>query len=146
MTIPSPVTPQALEGLWTLARFVYRWPDGRELAPLGAVRGQLIYLTADGHPHRMAVQVVASQRPPLDPADEASLATHFRSGFAYAGRWELDGSVMHHDVDIASLDFWQGTRLTREVHLEGDRLRLSTDEPSPQLPEGGYRTVLEWQR
>nr|WP_297459541.1 lipocalin-like domain-containing protein [uncultured Halomonas sp.] len=136
-----------LLGHWRLMHFVYRWPDGRELAPLGAAQGQLIYLAnAAGQPDRMAVQVVADERPPLDPASEASLAAHFRSGFAYGGRWSLAGRTVRHDVDIASLVFWQGARLSRDVDLDGERLILSTDEPSPQLPEGGYRTLLEWAR
>lgn len=148
MTITTQaITPQQLIGPWRLVHFVYRWPDGRELAPLGAAQGQLIYLTADGtRPGRMAVQVVASQRPPLDPDDETSLAAHFRSGFAYGGCWSLEGMMVHHDVDLASLSFWQGARLSREISLEGNRLWLTTDEPSPQLPQGGYRTVLEWCR
>lgn len=141
------ITAEDLSGHWTLGCFVYRWPDGRELAPLGAAQGQLIYLTASaGQPGRMAVQVVAGERPPLDPSDETSLAAHFRSGFAYGGRWSLENQTVHHDVDIASLVFWQGARLSRGVSLENGRLRLSTDEPSPQLPEGGYTTVLEWHR
>lgn len=144
---PRTMTPRDLSGYWTLINFVYRWPDGRELAPFGAAQGQLIYLTAsDGLPGRMAVQVVASERPPLDPKNETSLAAHFRSGFAYGGRWSLENATVHHDVDIASLAFWQGARLSREVSLENGCLRLSTDEPSPQIPEGGYTTVLEWTR
>ncbi|HET8789926.1 MAG TPA: lipocalin-like domain-containing protein [Modicisalibacter sp.] len=144
---PATITSRDLSGQWALACFVYRWPDGRELAPFGAAQGQLIYLTAgDDRPGRMAVQIVASERPPLDPTSETSLAAHFRSGFAYGGRWSLENETVHHDVDIASLVFWQGARLSREVSLENGRLQLSTDEPSPQLPEGGYRTILEWVR
>lgn len=140
-------TPEALAGVWRLQRFVYHWPDGRERAPLGDVDGQLLYLLdADGRPSRMAVQVAARQRPPLDPGSDASLAAHFQSSFAYGGNWSLSGNAVHHDVEIASLMFWEGTRLTREVTLEEDRLVLSTDEPSPQLPEGGYTTILEWTR
>ena len=140
------LTPQFLQGHWSLVSLVYRWPDGRELAPLGEVSGQLLYLLDGDSPGRMTVQVVARQRPPLDPDSEASLAAHFRSGFAYGGRWSLEGATVHHDVEIASLAFWEGTRLSRELRLENDRLILSTREPSPQLPEGGYETLLVWQR
>lgn len=139
--------PHDLAGHWRLLRFVYRWPDGRELAPLGAVAGQLCYLLgADESPGRMAVQVVARQRPPFDMTSEASLAAHFKSGFAYGGQWALEENQVHHDVDMASLPFWEGLRLTRTVRLQGDRLTLTTDQPSPQLPEGGYVTILEWRR
>ncbi|SHF82603.1 Lipocalin-like domain-containing protein [Modicisalibacter ilicicola DSM 19980] len=140
------LTPQFLSGHWSLASFIYRWPDGRELAPLGEARGQLLYLLDGDSPGRMAVQVVASQRPPLDPNSEASLAAHFCSGFAYGGRWSLEGDTVHHDIEVASLVFWEGTRLSRELRFENDRIILSTHEPSPQLPEGGYETRLEWQR
>jgi len=147
MSRENTVSVAGLAGAWRLERFVYRWPDGRELAPLGEVRGQLLYLLdGDGRPARMAVQVAAGRRPPLDPASEASLAAHFQSGFAYGGRWVLEGDAVHHHVDIASLPFWEGTRLTREVTLRAGRLVLSTDEPSPQQPEGGYTTLLEWTR
>lgn len=139
-------TPEALSGLWRLARFVYRWPDGEELAPLGNAAGQLIYLLDRERPGRMSVQVMATERPALDPHSDASQALHFRSGFAYAGNWSLEAGRVHHDVDIASLAFWEGTRLSRDVVLESDRLVLSTDEPSPQIPQGGYVTLLEWVR
>ncbi|MDW5376461.1 lipocalin-like domain-containing protein [Halomonas sp. HP20-15] len=140
-------TPHDLAGHWRLVRFVYRWPDGRELAPLGDAAGQLCYLLDDdAAPGRMAVQVVARDRPPFDMTSEASLAAHFRSGFAYGGQWTLEGDQVHHDVDLASLVFWEDTRLTRTVRLQDDRLTLTTDQPSPQLPEGGYVTILEWVR
>ncbi|MBZ9557922.1 MULTISPECIES: lipocalin-like domain-containing protein [unclassified Modicisalibacter] len=147
--MPDPVlpTPEALAGAWRLQRFIYRWPDGRERAPLGEAVGQLLYLLDEGgRPARMAVQVAARQRPPLDLGSDASLAAHFQSGFAYGGDWSLSGRAVHHDVDIASLPFWEGARLTREVTLEANRLVLATDAPSPQLPEGGYTTILEWTR
>lgn len=141
------LTPHDLAGQWRLLRFVYRWPDGRELAPLGDATGQLCYLLDDGAaPGRMAVQIVARERPALDMASEASLAAHFRSGFAYGGQWTLAGNQVHHDVDMASLMFWEGTRLTRTVQLDDARLTLTTDQPSPQMPEGGYTTILEWVR
>nr|WP_299243407.1 lipocalin-like domain-containing protein [uncultured Halomonas sp.] len=140
------ITTDALNGPWSLVRFVYRWPDGRELAPLGQARGQLLYQLEDGVPGRMAVQVVAGERPPLDPESDASLALHFRSGFAYGGRWSLHQGMVQHEVEIASIPGWEGSQLARQIQLVGDRLILSTDEPSPQLPQGGYETVLEWQR
>ncbi|MGC3871848.1 lipocalin-like domain-containing protein [Halomonas sp. GXIMD04776] len=140
------ITVQALSGHWSLVSFVYRWPDGRELAPLGHARGQLLYLLEDGLPGRMAVQVVANERPPFDPDGDASLAAHFRSGFAYGGGWSLQKDVVHHEVEIASLPLWEGSRLSRQVRFVGDRLVLSTDEPNPQLPQKGYETVLEWYR
>nr|WP_298379079.1 lipocalin-like domain-containing protein [uncultured Halomonas sp.] len=145
MTINT-ITTEALSGPWSLVRFVYRWPDGRELAPLGQAKGQLLYLLEDGAPGRMAVQVVAGERPSLDPGSDASLAAHFRSGFAYGGRWSLREGMVQHDVEIASIPDWEGSQLARETRLVDDRLMLSTNEPSPQLPEGGYETVLEWQR
>ncbi|WP_227367522.1 lipocalin-like domain-containing protein [Halomonas sp. M20] len=140
------ITTEALNGSWALVHFVYRWPDGRELAPLGQASGQLLYLLEDDAPGRMAVQVVASERPSLDPDSEASLAAHFRSGFAYGGRWSLHKGMVHHQVEIASIPSWEGSQLARRIQLVDDRLILSTDEPSPQLPQGGYETVLEWQR
>ena len=139
--------PRDLAGSWQLVRIVYRWPDGRERAPLGDAAGQLCYLLdAEGESGRMAVQIVARDRPPFDMASEASLAAHFRSGFAYAGRWALEEDQVHHDVDLASLACWEGVRLSRTVRLQDDRLTLTTDQPSPQRPEGGYVTLLEWRR
>ncbi|MBZ9567613.1 MULTISPECIES: lipocalin-like domain-containing protein [Modicisalibacter] len=147
MSPEKTVSVAELAGAWRLARFVHRWADGRELAPLGEARGRLLYLVdAAGRPARMAVQVAAGRRPPLDPTSEASLAAHFQSGFAYGGHWALEGEAVHHDVDIASLPFWEGTRLTRDVSFDTGRLRLTTEEPSPQLPGGGYTTLLEWTR
>ncbi|GAB2792786.1 hypothetical protein GCM10027040_18710 [Halomonas shantousis] len=137
-------TSTSLYGSWKLLHFVYRWPDGRELAPLGQVRGWLHYLPAPEA--RMSVQVTAEARPPLDPDSDACLATLFRSGFSYTGCWRLEGSVIHHDVDIATLPVWEGTTLSRAVTLKDDTLTLATDEPNPQMPEGGYETLLIWQK
>ncbi|GHB10612.1 lipocalin-like domain-containing protein [Modicisalibacter luteus] len=142
----STTTPEALSGLWRLVRFAYRWPDGKEVSPLGHAVGQLIYLLDRERPGRMSVQIMATERPPLDLDSDASQALHFRSGFAYSGNWSLEEGRVHHDVDIASLAFWEGTRLTRDVTLKSDRLILSTDEPSPHIPQGGYVTLLEWTR
>ena len=140
-------TPHDLAGHWRLERFVYRWPDGRELAPLGEAAGQLCYLLDEqAAPGRVAVQIVSRNRPPFDMASQASLAAHFMSGFAYGGQWTLEADQVHHDVDLASLAFWEGTRLTRRVQLQDDRLTLTSDQPSPQLPQGGYLTILEWRR
>ncbi len=145
-TTMSTITTEALQGPWSLVRFIYRWPDGRELAPLGQARGQLLYLLDDDGAGRMAVQVVAGERPVLDPESDANLAVHFRSGFAYGGRWSLHRDRVQHDVEIASIPGWEGSRLDRQVQVDDDRLVLTTNEPNPQLPQGGYETVLEWQR
>ncbi|MHB0776197.1 lipocalin-like domain-containing protein [Halomonas sp. WWR20] len=137
-------TQASLAGSWQLQHFVYRWPDGREQAPLGRARGWLHYLPAPEA--RMSVQVAAETRPPLDPDSDACLAALFRSGFAYTGHWRLEESVVHHDVEIATLPVWEGITLSRCVTLTDDTLTLATDEPNPQLPEGGYETLLIWRR
>ncbi len=111
----------------------------------GAV-GFLTY-TADG---RMMGIVSHGGRKPLSvndyiaaPAAERSEA--FATFIAYAGSYTRSGDTVIHHVQIASIQNWANTNLTRTiVNLQSDRLTLRTP---PFLMDGKMVTTeLVWER
>ena len=131
-----------LVGVWKLERWT---SDDR--APFGADPvGTLVY-TADGtmiscFMRRQRTPVAASmdelaswrRRPASNDLERRFLeaALSFNS---YSGRYSIEGTQVHHDVEIALFPDWIGKRLTRYFRIEGDRLALSFG-----------RDVLSWLR
>ena len=66
-----------------------------------------------------------------------------KSIVAYAGRYAFHGDHVLHDVSHASFPNWVGTVQKRYVHLDGDRLTLSTDPIPFQGREVTARLVWE---
>jgi hypothetical protein len=117
-------------GTWKLVS----WTSGSE-TPFGAQpQGTLVY-TAGG---TMISAFMRRDRAPigkdlaawrwrrLASADmdrrfvEAALAFN-----SYSGRYTVEGSQVHHDVEIAMFPDWIGQRLTRRFRFEGQSLSLS---------------------
>lgn len=144
-SVPTARLHPELIGSWQLQRFWYAWPDGKELEPLGACKGQLHYL-ANGY---MSVQLVSCERQSLGtaPSDD-QLVTAFRKGFAYCGRWHWDAEreEVCHQLSLATIADWDDVTLNRRVSFKDGSLLLGTDAPNLQLPEGGFLTWLQWQR
>ena len=44
---------------------------------------------------------------------------------AYSGRYTVDGTRVHHDVEVALYPEWVGQRLSREYRVDGSTLTLS---------------------
>jgi hypothetical protein len=128
-----------LVGTWSLVR----WTSGA-VEPFGPdPRGTLVY-TAGG---TMIACFMRSERPGLGPAmddyrsywlgraalpaglDEGKLKSGLldaaMSFNAYSARYFVEGDLVHHDVEVAMLPDWIGTRLTRRFRIEGDQLTLS---------------------
>jgi hypothetical protein len=138
--------PSALHGSWHL----FRWEiaeGGRTTQPFGDGATGLIVYTPDGH---MSACIAAKGRRPLSTgiprtAPIAERAAAMDGYFHYAGTWRLlPGPRVEHQVTHALNPNFVGTRQTRDVHLQGDRLLLSAAEP---LPGGGTRHHrLIWRR
>jgi hypothetical protein len=131
-----------LIGVWKLERW-----SSEDREPFGAEPlGTLVY-TADGtmiscFMRRQRAPVAASldelaswRRQPLSKDLERRFLDAALSFNSYAGRYSVEGTQVHHDVEIALFPDWIGKRLTRDFRLEGDRLALSFG-----------RDVLSWLR
>ena len=115
-------------------------------SPTSPLRAGYITYTGDG---RMSAIVSHGGRKPLSSGDRISASVEeraeaFATLFAYAGSYNVvDDTVVHH-VEIASIENWVNTDLTRLVRFDGDRLTLTT----PPTSVGGkiLTTELVWER
>ncbi len=137
--------PAEVVGTWRLKVWQTRTADGCVGYPLG--RDPLGYLTytPDGH-----LFVTMMRRDRLLLATDDLLGgtleekAQAASGFvAYSGRYEVrDGRVLHH-VEISAFPNWVGTTQERFVHLDGDRLTITT---APLHIGGTTTSRLVWER
>jgi hypothetical protein len=85
----------------------------------------------------------------LSPSDSLSVpaeeqAEAFRTFFAYAGRYTLNGDKVIHHVEISSIQDWVDTDLIRSIKFEDDRIVLVSP---PTSDHGKIQTFeLIWQR
>lgn len=134
-------------GSWKLVSVVATAPDGsRNTAPFGANPTGELHYTADG---RVMFTLSYGGRPALSVADRvtapaAERAAAFATHFDYAGSYAITGGKVTHHIEVASIENWVGTDLTRIIRLEGRRLTLIT----PPLPGsgGGASNELVWER
>jgi hypothetical protein len=134
-------------GSWTLVAWQRQAANGAISYPLGQqASGSLIY-AADG---RMAVQMVAADRPLLGTNDalnggtESQRASAYSSCLAYFGTFEVqDDHVVHH-VEASLFPDWSGQHQIRPYTLDGDTLTLHT--PPQHLPAGDVTNALIWRR
>jgi len=132
-------------GAWAYQDWRIRYPDGRVTMPFGEGASGLLLYTADG---RMTACIMAAQRAAFRAKNPraASLrerAAAFDSYFSYAGRWQLVGETILHEVTLALNPALVGTRQWRNARLRGQKLVLSADE---QTPEALRRHELAWKR
>jgi len=107
--------------------------------------GFLTY-TPDGH---MSGLIAYDGRKQLSNSDIFSVpieetAQAFSTFIAYAGRYTFTGRQVIHHVEIASIQNWVNTDLTRDATFEGDRMILRT----PPMTSSGVSQTFElvWQR
>ena len=126
-----------LVGTWRLVDYRIDMADGSRIAPLGsAPKGQLIY-TAEG---RMAAHLMHGGTP-----DPAALAfPEPLTGGGYCGSWRVEGGLVYHDVEIATVAGRSGTALVREWSFDGEDLVLIARN-GPRVPEPSKGT-LRWRR
>lgn len=136
---------KSLVGIWKLTALHLLRAD--QVVPFwgDAPPGRLIY-TADGH---MAAELMATDRRPWASPDVLASTMEERADamtgyISYAGRWELDGAVVKHHIEVCVVPNWSGTTQTRRVELDGERLTLSTE---PVLFDGVVQVVAaHWRR
>ncbi|HET7632144.1 MAG TPA: lipocalin-like domain-containing protein [Gemmatimonadaceae bacterium] len=140
------MTAKDFVGTWRLVSMEARSSTGAVNYPLGQDCGGLIIYTADGY---MSVVIYRAGRERFGTRDimagtEAQLAGAARSYVSYAGRYQVRGDRVHHDLEASFFPDWVGTTQERIYELKGSRLTLSTDP----IPLGGaeLRVVLIWER
>lgn len=85
----------------------------------------------------------------MDPAWVAegdAKADSFTEFFAYAGRWELEGDQVRHDIEFSSVPTKVGTRFVRTLTvIDKKTIELKT---APETSKSGavYVTKLVWKR
>ncbi|GAB6902190.1 lipocalin-like domain-containing protein [Kineosporia succinea] len=128
---------ETLRGAWKLISWRRIAQDASVTYPLGPdAIGELIYAPAG----RMAVQMVAGTRPPLDSTDPLGGTPEERaaaySGYlAYFGRYSFTAETVTHLIEGSSYPNWSGAEQARPYTLDGGRLVLRT--PPTTLPSGG---------
>lgn len=68
----------------------------------------------------------AGRRPTLTGATEEDILAAVAGCAAYAGRYEIDGDIVKHHVEVALNPNLIGTTLTRRFELDGERLTFFT--------------------
>jgi hypothetical protein len=101
--------------------------------------GQLQY-SADG---RMSAFLM---NPDWAAAGKLGEVDSFNEFFAYAGRWQLDGDVVTHDIEFASVPDKVGTRFVRRLEVTGSDTILLHTQPEVTRSGRTYTTELSWQR
>lgn len=135
-------------GTWSLESFHATTPTGDTVHPLGeSVVGRITY-HADG---RMSVQVMSKERPGFSandpwkaPPDEITEA--FRTYIGYLGTYTVDpeANEVTHELEVASIPNWIGSKQVRRYKFGDGTLRLSTP---PILIDGiPIESVLLWRR
>jgi len=140
------VRSQDLVGSWKLVAWRRVAEDGASTYPLGDGASGLLIYTADG---RMAVQMVAANRPPLatdDPlgGDAQQRADAYSTCLAYFGSYEVQGDHVVHRIDASLFPNWSGTEQSRPFTCDGKELVLRT----PPSTSAGETVVNEmsWTR
>jgi len=107
--------------------------------------GRLTY-TSDGY---MSVLITGRDRRRIIPGDPVmgipdATITAARRSIAYAGRYEREGDVLVHHVELSSFPDWIGTDQQRLISWQDDQLVLYTHP----APVGGKEQAafLTWQR
>jgi hypothetical protein len=137
-----------LVGSWRLRHWVALADDGSESLPMGdAPEGLLVY-SADG---TMIVLMAQANRPRIASEDvtggpEAERAEAFASFISYGGRFDVEGDVVNHNVEMSQFPNWVGTVQRRRWQLDDERRVLTIT--SPPVTVGGATRIqrLIWER
>lgn len=129
------MNPSDIHGTWELVEFVLERTNGQQDQWGNQVRGYLFYSPTG----QMSVSI--NRAPSLNSDANCSVAeVNFDAGLFYAGTYKLDGSIIVHQVEIASDLRRVGKEMLRFARLDGDTLTLKS-------PKEDFGTaVLKWRR
>lgn len=138
--------PIELAGTWRLVAWRRVAQDGGVSYPLGEDATGLLVYTDNG---RMAVQIVAANRPEIDTGDPIGgdvdkRAAAYSGCLAYFGTYEVqDDQVVHH-VEQSLYPNWSGAEQVRPLVFEDGQLVLRT--PPMQTASGTVVNEIAWAR
>lgn len=138
--------PVELVGTWKLGVWRRISGDGAVTYPLGADASGLLFYTAGG---RMAVQLVAANRPLLPSDDPLGGSVEQRAGaystcLAYVGTYEVRDDAVVHRIEESLYPNWSGAEQVRPFTYDGTELVLRT--PPVDGPNGPVVNELTWTR
>ena len=120
--------PAALIGTWRLVSCESRNAAGEVRYPYGERPAGYLTYTPDGFMFGTLSardrRPFASDGPIRGTPDE--WATAGREYLAYCGRYSIHGDTVTHHVELSLFPNWIGGDQQRFVHLDGDRLTIST--------------------
>ncbi|MCO6056728.1 alpha/beta fold hydrolase [Pseudomonas sp. MOB-449] len=134
-------------GRWEILAWEQAFDDGRRELPMGDDLNGFIHYTESGH---MACMIARVDRPGFVTggqwnSTDGEKAGAYNSMLAYGGRYEVDGDLITHHVDISLFPNWVGGAQKRRFEVNADgTLTLSArlEEGTPQA-----RTArLVWRR
>ena len=140
------MTANPLIGTWRLISWENRSVDGQISYPLGQDAVGYIMYNQDGY---MCVAIMRPNRAPFAAGDLLSGSIQEKVHAAetyvsYCGRYEFQGDVVIHHVELSFFPNWVGVDQERLVELTGNQLILST---RPLLLGGRQQTAhLIWER
>jgi hypothetical protein len=129
-----------LVGVWRLVDHFYLENDGSMSAgPLGSRADGLLIYHEDGYmtAAMMRTESLSGDNDSPPPAYLGSSDNYL----GYAGRWQLRGDTVIHEVSIGSHQRVVNTRQIREVQLHEGRLRLQRRLGGPH-----QYVVMDWRR
>lgn len=136
-----------LVGMWKLVSASSTTSKGeRSETPYGSNPAGFLSYTGDG---RVTALISYGGRKPLSvcgstPATLEEQAEAFKTFFAYAGRYKLNGDKVTHHIEISSIQNYVDRDLVRTIKFQGDQIILVTP---PTSVNGQIQTVeLIWQR
>jgi hypothetical protein len=131
-------------GVWKLVSFDSEWQaTGERESDMGKNPAGYVIYTREG---RMMVIITAEGREaPKTDQDRANL---FKSLFAYAATYRIEGDKLFNKVEVSWNPAWVGTELQRFLKFDGDRLHIvSAWMPSTRWPEKGmHRGIMTFER
>ena len=137
------MTAPALIGTWMLLDFTITYADGRPpLQPLGAAAQGMIVYAADGH--LSAVLSRPARTSGSAGLEQGRVSVSSGDYVSYAGRWRLEGELVHHTVLLSLVPEVVGQTLTRRAVLTDGELTLSYDLTPRSGITRHYR--LRWRR
>ncbi len=143
-TVEGLASGNPLLGTWKLKSYETTTATGEKSAPYGEHPLGYLSYSADG---RMQVIGASSGRTvprDLAPTDDEHVAL-YKTMFAYAGTYSVEGGKVTHHVDISWNEFWTGTDQVRSYEVSGNTLTISARLVDPASGEED-QYVLVWER
>jgi len=115
--------PEDLWGTWKLEKFEQLGPDGLPIVSHPNSRGILIYTSEGSMSVSMSREIQSS-----DP----DIQRNFVRDLYYAGRFEVQGELILHHVEIAVQEAHRNQSLIRRARLEDSGQKLVLEALSPE--------------